>query len=180
MEIPALKSSSPNLLTFLLGVAMLAPAMGAAQVVGRGPQRSSTLDSAMVRVIAEALFTRLSPAMARAALDTTSTAWEVLVPSGEPSAAWRRVREHALLAVRGRPLLPTDTVRAWAKVFAVRINGDTLTAQIGLGSARKCPTGWMEDDFWALARWGWSSVGGWGAPTVKPNYWSESFGLCPP
>jgi hypothetical protein len=137
------------------------------------------VDSTAVGQVTVWVIKNVSGWLARAAVDSSSQAWDITFPKDGPTELWQRVRRSLLASLHGRPVRAGDKVRGRLDVKRVWIEGDSLFAYVTSGSAIHCPKSWMEDT--RDVKIAWASFEGiaWKPPVEQTLVYSESFYRCP-
>ena len=141
---------------------------------------TARLDSAAVQRVTAYLVQSLSGSLALAATDTASQPWDITMPEDSPDERWRGVRETLMMWLRARPARDSDPRRRMLRLRRVVVQGDSLLAEVSIGSAVNCGDRWMGDRTEYRVSWVRVHQTSWGPPVAKPILWAESFGLCPP
>lgn len=94
-------------------------------------------DTTLIRPVVQYLFETLASYIARASRDTLTRPWKIDLGSSEPP--WPAVEQHLRVALRGRPVTPSDSQFHHLSIRPTRIAGDTAWYQIVNGLTRICP-----------------------------------------
>jgi hypothetical protein len=112
----------------------------AAQQVPTGRAAAASADPVQARLNMEGVFGELGNAATRAALDSTTQAWEFSLPA--TSVLWGAFRIHVLQVVHGRDPEPQDSAIRQLRVGPILMNGDTLFGRFFLGVRWRCGAAW--------------------------------------